>query len=129
MVQERRKAIRSPAKAGSRGRLRSTMEVDIVDLSSDGLRLELATSLRPGAIYDLTADLSGHHLAEQIRITRCSAGGYREDGKGGRLLLFKAGAEFLWTGAESRLAFERFLGRAQERRNRPSDSGILRLRK
>jgi hypothetical protein len=128
MEQERRKATRSPAKAGSHGRLRSIVEVDIVDLSSDGLRLELATSLRPGAIYGLKADLSGHHLAEQIRITRCSAGGYKEDGRGGRHLLFKAGAEFLWTGAEPKLAFERFLARAQERRNRLSNSGILRLR-
>jgi hypothetical protein len=129
MEQERRKATRSPAMAGSHGRLRSTVEVDIVNLSPDGVRLELAAPMRPGAIYDLEAELSGHRLAVQVRITRCSAGGYRDDGKGERHLLFKAGAEFLWTGAEPRLSFVQFLEQAQDGRARLSDSGILRLRK
>jgi hypothetical protein len=128
MEQERRKAARSAAVPGSRGRLRSTVEVDIVDLSSDGLRLELSTSLRPGAVYDFKADLSGYRLSEQVRITRCSAGGFRDDGKGGRLLLYRAGGEFLWTGAEPRLALDRFLEQAKKGRTRLSDSGILRIR-
>ena len=128
MEKEKRRAARTPAMAGSRGQLHSTVEVDLVDLSPDGLRFELATSLRPGAVYDLTADLSGNRLAVQVRITRCSAGGYRVDGRGERLLLFKAGALFLWAAAEPRLAFEKYLGEAHERRDRRSDPWILRLR-
>ena len=97
MAEERRKAVRSRAATGSRGRLRSTVEVEIVDLSADGLRFELAAALRPGAIYDLQADLPGHSLAARIRVTRCAAGGFRDDGKGGRCLVYRAGAEFVWS--------------------------------
>ena len=45
MAEERRKAVRSRAATGSRGRLRSTVEVEIVDLSADGLRFELAAAI------------------------------------------------------------------------------------
>ena len=98
------------------------------DISPGGLRLELAASLRPGAVYDLLADLPGHHLAAQVRVTRCAAGGFRDDGKGGRFLLYRAGAEFLWSLDEPRVALERFLQETGNRRDGTSDSGILRLR-
>ncbi len=124
MQQERRKTRRSPATAGTSGRLRSTLEASILDLSADGLRLQLSASLRPNAVYDFQADLSGHRVAVQIRITRCSAGGFRDDGRGGRCLLYNAGAEFLWTGAEPRLALEKFL---EQKKSPLSDTGILRL--
>ena len=127
MAQERRKAVRSYAAAGSRGRLRSTVEVEILDVSPGGLRLELATSLRPGAVYDIQSDLSGHQLSAQIRITRCAAGGYRDDGKGGRLLLFRAGAEFIWASDEPRLALEKYLEQTGDRPAGQSGSGFLRI--
>ena len=122
--QERRKRGRSPALARFHGRLRSTMEASILDLSADGLCLELPASLRPNGIYDLQADLPGHRITARIRVTRCRAGGFREDGNGGRSLLFQAGAEFLWTGAEPRRALETFLARDMDP---SSDSGILRI--
>jgi hypothetical protein len=127
MTVERRNGVRSPAAAGSRGRLRSTVEVEILDISPGGLRLELAASLRPGAVYDLLADLPGHHLAAQVRVTRCAAGGFRDDGKGGRFLLYRAGAEFLWSLDEPRVALERFLQESGKRPAGSSDPGILRL--
>jgi hypothetical protein len=129
MDRERRRSSRVPALRGSRGQLRSTVDVDILDLSSDGLRLELSTSLRPGAVYDLKADLGGYPLAVQVRITRCNAGGFRDDGKGGRFLLFRAGAEILWTDVQPKKLLEQHLERAKERGDRPASSpGILRYR-
>jgi hypothetical protein len=127
MGEERRRAVRSREVPGSRGRLRSTVEVDIVDLSSGGIRLELAAALRPGALYDLQADLAEYHLSAKIRVTRCSAGGFKEDGKGGRFILYRAGAEFAWESDEPRKALEAYL----ESRGRPdgeSHFGFARLR-
>jgi hypothetical protein len=129
MERERRGAPRVPAKAGSRGHLRSRVEVEILDVSIDGLRLELATSLRPGAEYDLKALLSDLDFSAQIRITRCSAGGFRDDGRGGRFLVYKTGAQFLWEGPEQKAALSKHLDKVSGQRPRSSsNSGILRLR-
>ena len=59
------------------------IKVDIVNVSPDGLFFEVAMALRPGAIYDLTAKLDAIALSAQIRVTRCRAGSYVDDGRGG----------------------------------------------
>lgn len=122
---ERRRAARLPAARGSRGQIRSTVNVDVLDVSALGVRLELSTSLRPGSVYELKVDIGGYVLATQVKITRCSAGGYRDDGRGGRLLLYRAGAEFLWRDGEATEAFAAFLERSRETRP-PSSPGVLR---
>jgi hypothetical protein len=101
--------------------------VEILDVSHCGARLELSTSLRPGSVYDIRADIAGYPLIAHARITRCSAGGYKDDGRGGHLLMFKAGVEFLWDAPERQEEFRKFLERSKA--SRPDSSpGILRPR-
>jgi hypothetical protein len=91
---ERRRSPRVLADAESRGHLKTTIPVTILNLSLNGLLFELKAPLRPGVVYDLQAHFPGVSVAAMVRITRCRAGGYAPDGRGGRCLLFHAGAEF-----------------------------------
>jgi hypothetical protein len=92
---EKRRTPRYSVPKGPHGRVKAAVPVTVIDVSRAGMQLELAAALRPGAIYDVSARLDGVELAAQVRITRCRAGGYVPDGKGGRLLLYRAGAEFV----------------------------------
>lgn len=109
------------------GRLRATVPFSVLDLSEHGMLLELSTSLRPGSVYDLKADLPGCPFGAQVRITRCIAAGHAEDGRGGRLLLFRAGAEFVTVDDGERKAMQSFLTRSAQ--NERSASGILRVKR
>jgi hypothetical protein len=92
---DKRRAARIPFAKGTRAQLKSTVPVEILNLSETGVLLELASTLRPGSTYDIAALLGGVPFAGLVRITRCRAGGFASDGKGGRLLLFRAGGEFV----------------------------------
>lgn len=92
---EKRRSPRAAAAKGAEGRLKGSIKVDIVNVSPDGLLFEVATALRPGAVYDLKAELEGVTFAAQIRVTRCRAGSYVDDSRGGRMLLYRAGSEFV----------------------------------
>ena len=92
---EKRRSPRVPTEKGTGGRLKATVPIVIVNVSRHGMLFEVSSPLRPGAIYDLKANLSSFALSAQVRIARCRAGGWVEDGKGGRVLLFQAGAELM----------------------------------
>ena len=93
--QEKRRSPRVHAEKGSRGQLKATIPVTILNASTIGVAIELSAPLRPGSTYDLSATLLGVPVNVLVRITRCRAGGFIPDGKGGRLLQFRAGAEFV----------------------------------
>jgi hypothetical protein len=93
--QEKRRSPRVRAETGSRGQLKATIPVTILNASTIGVLIELSAPLRPGSTYDLSAQLLGVHVNVLVRVTRCRAGGFIPDGKGGRLLQFRAGAEFV----------------------------------
>ena len=95
METEKRRSPRTPLTKGTRGQIKSTLAIEILDLSEAGLLLELASALRPGSTYDLSAVFGGVSFTGLLRVTRCRAGGFTSDGKGGRLLLFRAGGEFV----------------------------------
>ena len=95
MVTERRRSPRTSLAKGTRGHLKSTLAIEILNLSEIGLLLELASTLRPGSTYDFSAIFAGVPFSGLVRITRCRAGGFASDDKGGRVLLFRAGAEFV----------------------------------
>lgn len=92
---DKRRAQRVLLVKGTRGQLKSTVPIEILNLSETGVLIELSATLRPGSTYDLNALLGGVPFAGLVRITRCRAGGFASDGKGGRLLLFRAGGEFV----------------------------------
>ena len=128
MTLERRRSARVKARKGSQGQLRSTVTIDILDLSVDGVRFELSSPLRPQAVYDFRTVIGDLTVATQLRITRCAAGGYRDDGRGGRLLNFKAGGEFVWTEPSARQALQEHLAEGKRKGgSSSSSSGILRL--
>ena len=95
MEKEKRRAPRTLLAKGTRGHLKSTLAIEILNLSEMGLLLELASTLRPGSTYDLSAVFAGIPFTGLVRITRCQAGGFASDNRGGRVLLFRAGGEFV----------------------------------
>ncbi len=95
MDNEKRRTPRTPVAKGTRGQLKSTIPVEILNLSEMGLLLEVASTLRPGSTYDLSAILGGVPFSGLVRVTRCRAGGFAADAVGGRLLIYRAGAEFV----------------------------------
>lgn len=95
MGNEKRRSPRIPQSKGTRGQLKSTVPVEILDLSETGLLFEVSSTLRPGSTYDLAATFGGYPFAGLVRVTRCRAGGFAPDGKGGSLLLYRAGGEFV----------------------------------
>jgi PilZ domain len=92
---DKRRASRFAAAKGTRGQLKSTIPVEILNLSETGLLFEVASTLRPGSTYDLTATLFGMSFSGLVRVTRCRAGGFKADDKGGRLLIYMTGCEFV----------------------------------
>jgi hypothetical protein len=69
--------------------------VELVNLSATGILMELPTALRPGSTCDLSATLAGIPFTALVRVTRCRAGAFATDGKGGRILLYLAAGEFV----------------------------------
>lgn len=106
MVSEKRRSPRVRAPEGAEGVIRSTIQVQVEDLSRTGARFQLTGVVRPGSTYAFHADLGGFDLSVQIRITRCKAGPVPKASGIGQVLGYQAGAEFLWErpGDEERLA-------------------------
>jgi len=100
------------------GLLKGSVRVSIVDVSRTGVQLESTASLRPGTAGELTAALADLRFAAQVKITRCRANGTVPDGKGGRLLLFSAGAVILRMDPFYESAFSEWLQRFE-----PAGSG------
>jgi hypothetical protein len=92
---DKRRAPRTAAAKGTRGHLKATIPVEILNLSEVGLLLEVASTLRPGSTYDLNATFAGVPFSGLVRITRCRAGGFLADDEGGRQLIYRAGGEFV----------------------------------
>jgi CBS domain-containing protein len=72
--------------------LRNSIPATILDVSRTGFRLRVRTSVRAGTRCDLKADLDGIQIAAQVVVTRCVAKGWEPDGKGGRAIVYEAGA-------------------------------------
>lgn len=93
MVAERRRSPRVRAPEGAEGVIRSTIQVQVEDLSTTGVRFQVSAPVRPGTTYAFHAALEGFDLSGPIRITRCKAAPPKAGGGG---LVYQAGAEFLW---------------------------------
>jgi len=93
---ERRRSPRVRAPEGAGGTIRSTVQVQVEDISRTGVRFEVSGPVRPGTTYAFQADLEGLDLAATIRITRCKAGAPPSGAGESQGLVYQAGAEFLW---------------------------------
>lgn len=96
MNAERRRSPRVRPPEGAGGVIRSTVQVQVEDISLTGVSFQLGGPVRPGSTYAFHAGLDGLELAVPIRITRCKAA---PASKGGGLV-YRAGAEFLWESPE-----------------------------
>ncbi len=95
MDNDKRRAPRTAVAKGTRGQLKSTIPVEILNLSESGLLFEVASTLRPGSTYDLSAIFAGVSFSGLVRVTRCRAGGFATGTEGARLLIYRAGGEFV----------------------------------
>ena len=102
MAPEKRRFPRVAPGRGASGLIRASVPVVVRDISSHGVRLETATSVHPGTVYDLAASLPGLGLSVAVRITRCRCQGSLRDRKGDRVLVYEAGGEFVFRGEGDR---------------------------
>jgi hypothetical protein len=100
VVTEKRRSTRTALGKGIRGHIKSTLAIEILNLSEMGLLVELASTLRPGSTYDLSAIFGGVPFSGLVRITRCRAGGFASDDRGQRVLLYRAAGEFVGLSGE-----------------------------
>jgi len=104
---DKRRAPRLGLAKGTKGQIKSTMPVDLLNLSATGVLMELPTALRPGSTCDLNAILAGIPFSALVRVTRCRAGGFASDETGGRMLLYEAGGEFVGLSEDQMLNLSR----------------------
>ncbi len=75
-------------------RVKAFLPARIVDLSSRGVQIELATSLRPQVPCDLRIQLDQGEVIVRGIVRRCRAWGFGLDERDQRVLLYRAGFEF-----------------------------------
>ena len=66
----------------------------VLDISSQGARLELCASMVPDSIVDIRLQVEDGEIAMRGRVCRCRASGFRDDGSGQRVLCYTCGVEF-----------------------------------
>ena len=91
---ERRAVPRVEPQQPLSARVKAFLPARIVDLSSRGVQLELATSLRPQVPCDLRIQLDQGEVVVRGIVRRCRAWGFGLDEKDQRVLLYRAGLEF-----------------------------------
>ncbi|MBZ5589918.1 MAG: PilZ domain-containing protein [Acidobacteriia bacterium] len=91
---EKRAVPRVEPKHPLSARVKAFLPARIVDLSSRGVQLELATSLRPQVPCDLRIQLDQGEVAVRGIVRRCRAWGFGLDERDQRVLLYRAGLEF-----------------------------------
>ncbi|HEY3351583.1 MAG TPA: PilZ domain-containing protein [Thermoanaerobaculia bacterium] len=104
---DKRRAPRLPLAKGTRAQIKSTVPVELVNLSATGVLFELPSSLRPGSTCDLATTLAGIPFVALVRVTRCRAGGFAADEKGARVLVYQAGGEFVGLAEDQMLNLSR----------------------
>lgn len=95
MVGERRSVPRTELQKPVPARVKSALPARIMDISSQGAQLEVSTMLRPTVSCDLRIQLDDGDLAVRAIVRRCKAWGFGLDEKDRRVLLYRAGLEFV----------------------------------
>jgi hypothetical protein len=93
-MNERRAVPRVEPKKPLSARIKAFMPARIVDISSRGAQIELATSLRPEVPCDLRIQVEPHDIVIRAIVRRCRAWGFGLDDRDQRVLLYRAGIEF-----------------------------------
>jgi hypothetical protein len=93
-MDERRAVPRVEPSKPLPARVKTFLPARIVDISSRGAQIELATSLRPEVPCDLRIQLDTGDIVVHGIVRRCRAWGFGLDEKDQRVLLYRAGIEF-----------------------------------
>jgi hypothetical protein len=92
---ERRSAPRVTPAQPLAAKLKSALPARVLDVSAGGIQLEVGTSLRPQADCELRVELPDGEITLRARVRRCRAWGFGLDDKDRRVLLYRAGLQFL----------------------------------
>jgi hypothetical protein len=101
---ERRAVPRVAPRKPLSARVKAFMPARIVDVSSRGAQIELATSLRPEVPCDLRIQLETGEIVVHAIVRRCRAWGFGLNERDQRVLLYRAGIEFEEAAPEALLA-------------------------
>jgi hypothetical protein len=108
---ERRKRVRVEVEGDVLGRINSVSAAPVLNLSETGALLEVASVLRPGAIYMLRLPLApGRQLNLKSRVVRSYVHGFQPKQGGESVVQYRAAVEFLDHTDEDRTALREHIG-------------------
>ena len=91
---ERRAVPRVEPKEPLEAKVMMIQSARIVDISSRGAQIELASSLQPSGRCDLRIQFGEGEFAAHATIRRCRASGFGKDEANEQVVLYRAGLEF-----------------------------------
>lgn len=93
-MNERRAVPRIEVPQPVAAKVKAALPARVLDISSQGAQLEVATSLRPLTSCDLRIALPDGEVTIRSIVRRCKAWGFGLDEKEQRVLLYRAGLQF-----------------------------------
>lgn len=93
-MSERRASPRLTPSRPLPAKVKSSVPARVLDVSSRGMQLELATALHPQVTCELKVLLDDGELNLRATVRRCRAWGYALGENDQRVLLYRAGVEF-----------------------------------
>lgn len=93
-MSERRAVQRVEPSESLPAKVKTFLPARILDISSQGAQVELASCLRPQVTCDVKITVPGGDIVLRAMIRRCRAWGFGVDEKDQRVLLYRAGLEF-----------------------------------
>lgn len=112
---ERRKGKRVPVAGHPRGRVRATVDAQLIDLSPSGVRIQHPNLLRPGFACTLEFPAALGEFCVAVQVVRCSVVRAEADPSGERTLRYESGLQFVNLTAEQRAYIEATLERLAPR--------------
>ena len=95
LMTERRTAPRVEPPKPLSARVKTSLAARVVDMSAKGVQLELTTSLRPEVPCDLRIQLEDGEIIVHGVVRRCRAWGFGLNEKDQKVLMYRAGVEFV----------------------------------
>jgi c-di-GMP-binding flagellar brake protein YcgR len=100
---DRRRHPRANVGGRTKGKVNSTYDVSLLDISLGGALIEHVQVVQPNTVSQLGLTLQGHKMKLKCRVVRSLV--HRSEGRGGgRKLIYRTGLEFLDVSDEAREA-------------------------
>jgi len=118
-MNDRRRSERIPVVREVVGRVKATVPARIVDISRHGMQVEIPAALRPTVACDICIQAPGGELKVRARVQRCRARALTPSENGEKLLVYRAGMEFIGMDEATWHRFTELLGPS----GAPEDAG------